>query len=373
MLIYTISPNQEPIADSVKFQVENCFANKVDLHFLPAKGLPASDTRLRVGASPGSLCAVRAVDKSVLLMKPEAELSPSSVYNLLPVKELQGYHHGADMLPMDPQEECIAAEKIIVNGVTYAPVSEPDEEDTYSILKEMGLKVFTNSKVRKPHYCLQFPQVAWGYRSSEGFHSEAGVSAQALRRTGHARVLDSGYPVMAETLPAAVETVRKYFPETWIWDLVPLTSSGSAELPLTIPDTITEWKANAFCTSSDTGFGLSPTASLRAFQPFFVELTLPYSVVRGEAFTLKATVFNYLTRCIRVSISLASSADFRATPVEKEEDSYCLCVNGRKTVSWTVTPISLGKKHSSSDMFGGQIGWHRNFRGQGPGSSNICW
>ncbi|XP_053875391.1 alpha-2-macroglobulin-like [Malaclemys terrapin pileata] len=347
MLIYTISPNQEPIADSVKFQVENCFANKVDLHFSPAEGLPASDTRLRVGASPGSLCAVCAVDKSVLLMKPEAELSPSSVYNLLSVKELQGYHHGADMLPMDPQEECIAAEKIIVNGVTYASVSEPDEEDTYSILKEMGLKVFTNSKVRKPHYCLQFPQVAWGYRSSEGFHSEAEVSAQALRRTGHARVLDSGYPVMAETLPAAVETVRKYFPETWIWDLVPLTSNGSAELPLTIPDTITEWKANAFCTSSDTGFGLSPTVSLRALQPFFVELTLPYSVVHGEAFTLKATVFNYLTRCIRVSISLASSADFRATPVEKEEDSYCLCVNGRKTVSWAVTPISLGNVNFS--------------------------
>jgi len=52
--------------------------------------------------------------------------------------------------------------------------------------------------------------------------------------------------------------------------------------------------------SPDTGFGLSPTVSLRAFQPFFVELTLPYSVVRGEAFTLKASVFNYLTACIRV-------------------------------------------------------------------------
>ncbi|XP_065436628.1 alpha-2-macroglobulin-like, partial [Chrysemys picta bellii] len=119
-------------------------------------------------------------------------------------------------------------------------------------------------------------------------------------------------------------------------------SVGSADLAVTIPDTITEWKANAFCTSSDTGFGLSPTVSLRDFQPFFVELTLPYSVVRGEAFTLRATVFNYLTRCIRVSISLAPSDDFRATPVEKEEESYCLCVNGRKTVSWAVTPKSLG-------------------------------
>lgn len=36
-------------------------------------------TRLRLHASPRSLCALRAVDKSVLLMKPENELSPSSV------------------------------------------------------------------------------------------------------------------------------------------------------------------------------------------------------------------------------------------------------------------------------------------------------
>uniref|UniRef100_A0A8C8S0V0 Uncharacterized protein n=1 Tax=Pelusios castaneus TaxID=367368 RepID=A0A8C8S0V0_9SAUR len=27
--------------------------------------------------------------------------------------------------------------------------------------------------------------------------------------------------------------------------------------------------------------------------------------------------------------------------MEKEEESYCLCVNGRKTLSWAVTPKSL--------------------------------
>uniref|UniRef100_A0A8C3TIM2 Alpha-2-macroglobulin n=1 Tax=Chelydra serpentina TaxID=8475 RepID=A0A8C3TIM2_CHESE len=288
MLIYTTSPNQEPIADSVKFQVENCFANKVDLHFSPAEGLPASDTHLRVGASPGSLCAVRAVDKSVLLMKPEAELSPSSVYNLLPVKELQGYQHGTDRLPMDPQEECIAAEKIIVNGITYVPVSGTDEEDTYSILKVNTRQVLM--------HCTCVNQLLSHYPE-------------------HLRLGDS---IMAEILPAEVETVRKYFPETWIWDLVSVNSNGSAELPLRIPDTITEWKANAFCTSSDTGFGLSPTVSLRAFQPFFVELTLPYSVVRGEAFTLKATVFNYLTRCIRVRYT-------RTIPVQPKPQATPLC------------------------------------------------
>lgn len=43
-----------------------------------------------------------------------------------------------------------------------------------------------------------------------------------------------------------------------------------------------------------------PIASLPAFWLFFVELTMPYSVIRGEAFTLKATILNYLPKCIQV-------------------------------------------------------------------------
>ena len=38
---------------------------------------------LQLRAAPGSLCAVRAVDESVLLLRPESELSNSSVSGLL--------------------------------------------------------------------------------------------------------------------------------------------------------------------------------------------------------------------------------------------------------------------------------------------------
>lgn len=69
----------------------------------------------------------------------------------------------------------------------------------------------------------------------------------------------------------------------------------------TVPDTITKWAAGAFCVSP-AGFGIAPNVGLTAFQPFFVSLTLPYSVIRGEVFTLKATVFNYLSKCIMVNI-----------------------------------------------------------------------
>ncbi|OXB56297.1 hypothetical protein ASZ78_002122, partial [Callipepla squamata] len=337
VLVYTITPSSEVIADSTKFNIEKCFNNKVNLSFSPSEGLPSSNTHLLFRASPKSLCAARAVDKSVLLMKPEAELSPNLVYSLLPVKELHDYHHGTDILLEEPLEDCVPLKKIILNGITYSPVVETNEVDAYSILKEMGLKVFTNSKVKKPWYCStrSYATAESHITVSQGL---AGAPMYALRTSAQS----SRIYTTSSTPEEVTETIRKYFPETWIWNLVSTSSEGNAELDVTIPDTITEWKASAFCMSSDTGFGLSPTVSLRAFQPFFVELTLPYSVVRSEVFVLKATVFNYLTACIRVSVVLAQATQFLATPVEKEEDSHCLCENERKTVAWLVTPKSLG-------------------------------
>ena len=78
----------------------------------------------------------------------------------------------------------------------------------------------------------------------------------------------------------------------------------------TVPDTITTWASGAFCTSPG-GLGLAPSTTLTAFQPFFVSLTLPFSVIRGEVFTLRATVFNYLSTCIMVNEELLSCGSLK--------------------------------------------------------------
>ncbi|XP_074391075.1 alpha-2-macroglobulin [Zonotrichia albicollis] len=336
VLVYTTVSRKEVIADSAKFYTELCFNNKVDLSFSPSAGLPSSDAHLQFQASPNSLCAVRAVDKSVLLMKPEADLSPTSVYDLLPVKEFHGYVYDSRAPLEESPWNCVTVEPIVRDGITYVPEMGVNEEDTYSILKEMGLKVFTNTNVKKPRICSPSNHI-YAVPGAGGLGAPAAMVAMRSSDISTETVSNQ-----LSTPEEVTETVRKYFPETWIWSLVPISSEGKADLEVTIPDTITEWKANAFCTSADTGFGLSPTVSLRAFQPFFVELTMPYSVVRGESFVLKATVFNYLPACIRVSVTLAQSTHFLATLVEKEEESHCLCEKGRKTVAWLVTPKSLG-------------------------------
>uniref|UniRef100_A0A8C3Y0H0 Alpha-2-macroglobulin n=1 Tax=Catharus ustulatus TaxID=91951 RepID=A0A8C3Y0H0_CATUS len=316
MLVYTTSPSGEVIASSEDFQVEMCLPNKVKLSFAPKEGLPASNTHLQLHTSPRSLCALRAVDKSVLLMKPENELSPSSVYHLLPLKESQGYSFRDYYLEEDNVNPCVSLDNLSLNGFLYIPISSDGEGDAYSILKVstsllfFSIVPFSNSVSSLLFTC---PEGLFNKKiSSFAVNLLMLLCKKITRPSSH------------------IYLAYKY-------------SEGKADLEVTIPDTITEWKANAFCTSADTGFGLSPTVSLRAFQPFFVELTMPYSVVRGESFTLKATVFNYLPACIRVSVSLAESTDFLAVPVGKQEESYCICVNERKTAAWAVTPRSLGQ------------------------------
>ncbi|XP_032998001.1 alpha-2-macroglobulin-like [Lacerta agilis] len=316
LLLYTVLPSDEVVAHSADVTVENCFANKVNLRFSDAEGLPASKTHVHLSASKGSLCAVHAVDKSVFLLKPEAQISPKTVYDMLPVKNVRGYVYGQHNLEKPIVGPCAVGEKPF----------HWNEAQVYDILKDFGLKVFSSKELRKPTFCREHRILPAS--SSVDMPRAPDTFAPQAERTGRQQ-----------------ETVRNYFPETWLWNtyVVNGESQGEIDIPVTIPDTITEWKAGAFCLSPDVGFGLAQTASLTAFQPFFLDLTLPYSVVRGEAFTLKATVFTYMQRCIRVSISLAPSAEFVATPLEKEEESYCLCADEKKTVSWTVTPKSLGE------------------------------
>lgn len=55
--------------------------------------------------------------------------------------------------------------------------------------------------------------------------------------------------------------------------------------------------------NGDAGFGISSTTALEASQPFFVEMALPFSVVRNERSDVIVNVFSYLSTCAEVSLS----------------------------------------------------------------------
>uniref|UniRef100_A0A8B9NRJ9 OVOS protein n=1 Tax=Apteryx owenii TaxID=8824 RepID=A0A8B9NRJ9_APTOW len=273
LLVYTLHPAKELVADSVRFPVKKCFKNKVQLQFSEKQIRSAFNVSLVIEAAANSFCAVRAVDQSVLLLKSETELSDETVYSLHPLQDLRGYIFNGLNLEDDPQDPCVSSDNIFHNGLYYTPVMSGLGPDVYQFLRDMGMKFFTNSRVQQPVMCASETVRPQPYFLNVGF-------------------------------TASTHHVKSSVCETSLFQThslsISISSTGKASFAYTIPDTITEWKASAFCVEDLVGFGISVPATLTAFQPFFVDLTLPYSIIQGENFLLRANVFNYLNHCMKV-------------------------------------------------------------------------
>ncbi|NXR89513.1 A2ML1 protein, partial [Hypocryptadius cinnamomeus] len=340
LLVYVMLPNGEMVADVTELSVAKCFPNQVKMAFSEARALPGAALRLQLGAAPGSLCAVRAVDRSVLLLKPEAELNAEAVYKALPEFN---YPHSIEDEPL-----CHWWDSRMETNKLFQPWDYSLLEWGYSpagcggwtisaFSQDAALKLFTSAKTRER--CLpRLPIV--GMINLRGSAISTRIMAESSIHPEVMTAFSSANPGTedGEEPPAP----RTYFPETWLWDLVPVGESGSAEVTVTVPDAITEWEAGMFCTAPQ-GLGLSPAVTLTAFQPFFVELALPYAVVRHETFTLKATVFNYLRQCLRVQVTLAEVAELEVSLSAGDTYRGCVCADEAKTFQWGVRATSLGE------------------------------
>ncbi|XP_069003493.1 alpha-2-macroglobulin-like [Embiotoca jacksoni] len=328
VVAYAILPSENVIAHSADFTTEKCFSHQVGLEFSPSTVVPGEDTTMKLMAQPDSLCGVNIVDQSVLIKEPLKTLTTDKIFNLLPVTKVSDIPYEVqdptECLPVRPRRD----------------IRYPGQEknDAHTVFKNVGLKMATNVFVRLPS-CLKFKgreyhHSIYGYRV---YHHPGAVAIGKAGSIGSSRsdFGNTGSP------PPPIETVRTFFPETWLWDLVQVGASGTKDVSLTVPDTITTWETETFCLSPQ-GFGLAPRKEITVFQPFFLELTLPYSIIRGEQFELKATTFNYLTSCIMVTVTPAPSSDYTLTPLSGDQYTSCLCGNERKTLSWTMTPTALG-------------------------------
>uniref|UniRef100_A0A8C5TVE2 CD109 antigen n=1 Tax=Malurus cyaneus samueli TaxID=2593467 RepID=A0A8C5TVE2_9PASS len=144
--------------------------------------------------------------------------------------------------------------------------------------------------------------------------------------------------------------VRTHFPETWLWIDTKMRSNTETTMDDIAPDTITSWVASAFVISENSGLGVTTApVELEVFQPFFVFLNLPYSVIRGEQFILEVNIFNYLKEEAEVTVILdvndafeiiLTSNEINAT--ENQQSIYVPSEDG-KTVQFPIKPKQLGE------------------------------
>lgn len=105
-----------------------------------------------------------------------------------------------------------------------------------------------------------------------------------------------------------------------------------------------------------SGLGIAAnTAKVTVFRPFFIKLSLPYSIIRGESVALQAIVFNYLNKPIEAEVVMenrndefeftnaANEIEFADTRKVTEKKKFVtIPANDGVSVVFLITPKKLG-------------------------------
>ncbi|XP_073451914.1 alpha-2-macroglobulin-like protein 1 isoform X3 [Aquarana catesbeiana] len=360
ILVLMISDSGTVAADTTTAQVTPCLKHAVNLKFSETKVLPKSNVNMQLQADGGSYCAMRAVDKSVVLMKPEDELTENKFQKLVIPKRTYIRSDSLDYsLCSKSQPQEYDSEDNFARSPWWWYSYPEKKKDIQNIIQDIGLYLLSTWKIFAPITCITQTGTEPRMMAKKAQVLSAPArpgAALAPAPPGVMNIVDYDDP--AENAESEVDSVmepRTYFPETLLWSIEPIPSSGSSEIPVTLPDTITEWSAQMFCVSN-RGLGLSAATSIIAFQPFFIDLRLPFSVIRGENLQLTALVSNYMSQEMMIQSTLAESNDY----VLNSPKDNTVCVGGgqRKAISWQMTPTALGLLNISvtSQAVNGQCG-----------------
>nr|XP_054365064.1 complement C5 [Mirounga angustirostris] len=172
--------------------------------------------------------------------------------------------------------------------------------------------------------------------------------ASQLRSKEHHKNIQLGRLHIKTLLPVTKPEIRSYFPESWLWEVHHV--SRRSQLQFVLPDSLTTWEIQGVGIS-DSGICVADTLKAQVFKDVFLEMNIPYSVVRGEQIQLKGTVYNYRTFDIRFCVKMSAveavcTSGSPAIDHQGSNPSKCLSqrVEGSSShlVTFTVLPLEIG-------------------------------
>ncbi|CAM5169658.1 unnamed protein product [Eretmochelys imbricata] len=145
-------------------------------------------------------------------------------------------------------------------------------------------------------------------------------------------------------------TSRSLFPESWLWQVEQLIARpnelgiSSKTVPIFLKDSITTWEVLAVSLSETKGLCVADPYEIKVMKGFFIDLQLPYSVVRNEDVEIRAIIYNYWDQNIKVRLELLYNSVFCSTSTSKAKYRQILDIKAKSSlaVPLVIVPLQLG-------------------------------
>ncbi len=313
LIVYQILPDNEVAADYISFDVSGGYPMEVSIDLSSDEIRPGDSVEIGLTTQGRARVGLAAVDRSVFILS-ENRLNLQQVFAKL------------ERLYMQPQVE------LHIDDDGWPPsTATRGAKETFA---DAGLVIMTNKTVPEGEV-----------HQMEVDQMEAAPAAAMAAAPAAAPVVVKEVPVEGTRATpveqlAEVQRVRQFFPETWLWTDLVTDDSGRATVNAEAPDSITTWMFRAVSLSKEHGLGVAE-AEMRVFQPFFVEMDLPYSAVRGEEFPVKVSLYNYLDSTQEFFVELEDSDDYELL----DESLKSVTVEGSDlgVVEFRIRLTSLGR------------------------------
>ncbi|XP_076436556.1 complement C3-like [Babylonia areolata] len=297
---YVGGRNTELVSDSLLIDTPDSCREEVGvqagLHLLPKQ-----TTHLDIMGGPNMRVGLLAVDQAVYFLRDERSLTRSKVFSTLgEADEGRGIGDGQN------------TDRIFeYAGLQYMTLMETYQASTPgvdTVLDLSGLNIFGHFQ----------PDV----RRGNSLHDRVETSPE-------------------EEIP--LELVRRYFPESWLFQEITLPRNGFTSEQITLPDSITTWKFTAVGVGAEGGVCMTRPLDLVAFKPFFAQVRLPYKAVRLEAVIVSIGIYNYQPFDINVTVTVTGDLGLCFTEDSQNQDNfvYLAQLRARRTNSEEVRIIPL--------------------------------
>ncbi|XP_050044540.1 venom factor-like [Dermacentor andersoni] len=140
---------------------------------------------------------------------------------------------------------------------------------------------------------------------------------------------------------------RRDFRETWLFQELTIGEGQKTTYEVSLPDTITTWELSAVSVAPSGGICVHDPLEIRVFKKLFVEVNLPYSVIKNEQVEIPVTVYNYDRSEQVVRVVMLGTRDVCSGAKEGKPSAVrkLTVPKGQgRTVMFPVVPLAAGER-----------------------------
>ncbi|XP_073418557.1 A.superbus venom factor 1-like isoform X2 [Dendrobates tinctorius] len=183
------------------------------------------------------------------------------------------------------------------------------------------------------------------YQTTTQERSELHCEVRAVRkRRNFIDYFDEG-----EYLPNEDIISRTEFPESWFWRVEKVTEKPNNGISTKIlnnflKDSITTWEVLAVSLSPNKGICVAKPYEIQVKPKLFIDLKVPYSMVRNEQVEIRAVIYNYGQDKVKVRVDLMHNPEFCSLSTGRKNYRQVVPIEADSSVAvpFTLVPLSLG-------------------------------